>query len=297
MVSHRGLAIVNAYVTWPSVAHFLGRMKEELAALGVALEQKTCADIFTFIDENGNLHKEDLPYDFILFLDKDRYISTMLENAGYRLFNKASPIEICDDKMRTYIALANQGIPMPKTISAPLRYIKENNENFLQNLVQILSFPMVMKTNFGSMGLGVYLINDYEGLREKENAFGMSPHLYQQFIVPSKGFDYRLVLVNQKFVAGYRRRSLNGDFRSNIAQGGTGEKVDISPAMIDLAEKAASIIGLDYCGVDILDSGDPNRPILCEVNSNAFIEGAEKVTGINIAKAYAEHIQKEIYLK
>jgi gamma-F420-2:alpha-L-glutamate ligase len=60
-----------------------------------------------------------------------------------------------------------------------------------------------------------------------------------------------------------------------------------------MAEKAASILGLDYCGVDVL-IGPKGEPILCEVNSNAFIEGIEKVTGVNVASAYAHHIEKSI---
>jgi glutathione synthase/RimK-type ligase-like ATP-grasp enzyme len=35
-------------------------------------------------------------------------------------------------------------------------------------------------------------------------------------------------------------------------------------------------------------------PILCEVNSNAFFKGFEKVTGINVAKKYAEFIIKDL---
>ncbi len=33
---------------------------------------------------------------------------------------------------------------------------------------------------------------------------------------------------------------------------------------------------------------------VCEVNSNAFFGGIEKTTGINVARAYAEHVVKEM---
>ena len=35
--------------------------------------------------------------------------------------------------------------------------------------------------------------------------------------------------------------------------------------------------------------------LVCEVNSNAFFGGIEKVTGIDVAKIYAEYIYGEIY--
>ena len=56
----------------------------------------------------------------------------------------------------------------------------------------------------------------------------------------------------------------------------------------------ANLIDLDYCGIDLL-IGENNEPILCEVNSNAFFGGIEKVTGENIAKCYVEYIIKEVY--
>ena len=41
----------------------------------------------------------------------------MLEKRGVRLFNRAQAIADCDDKMQTHIALADNGIPMPKTLA------------------------------------------------------------------------------------------------------------------------------------------------------------------------------------
>ena len=54
-----------------------------------------------------------------------------------------------------------------------------------------------------------------------------------------------------------------------------------------LCEKAARIIGLDYCGVDVLLGG---VPAICEVNSNAMFAAMERTTGVNVARLYAEHI-------
>jgi ribosomal protein S6--L-glutamate ligase/gamma-F420-2:alpha-L-glutamate ligase len=61
-----------------------------------------------------------------------------------------------------------------------------------------------------------------------------------------------------------------------------------------VAEKAATILDLDYCGVDLL-IGEEGQPLVCEVNANAFITGIEKTTGINVAGSYCEHIFNEVY--
>ena len=90
-----------------------------------------------------------------------------------------------------------------------------------------------------------------------------------------------------------KRSNDNGDFRSNVAQGGHGEPVELPASFIETAEKAAKILNLDYCGVDLLDDKDGN-PILCEVNSNAFLQEIERITGKNIAGIYAKHIVESL---
>lgn len=292
---NRCLILTNAYVLNPSLAHFRDRMKEELALFGIESECKTAAEIFAHVASDGHIEHEALPYDFVLYLDKDRYLAALLEQCGLRLFNSASAIEACDDKMITHLKLAGHGISMPTTISGPLCYVPSQDEHFIHNLMNAIPFPMVAKANYGSQGQGVFLVEDEAQLKAMEAKLQSQARIYQQFIASSKGFDDRLIIIGGHFYCGYRRRSLTGDFRSNIAQGGVGEPHEMSAKQIEVAEKAAAILGLDYCGVDLLDSGNPDNPILCEVNSNAFFLGAEKVTGKNVAKAYATHIHRIIY--
>ncbi len=270
-------------------------MKDEFALLGINTDYRDASEIFALIDGQGNLCAGNLPYDFVLYLDKDRYLASLLEQSGMRLFNSATSIEACDDKMITHIRLANRGISMPRTVSAPLCYVPSNDRRFIDNLMRTIPFPMVAKANYGSQGQGVYLVQNEVELLEIESKLQSQARLYQEFISSSKGFDDRLIVIGGRFFCGYRRRSLNGDFRSNIAQGGVGEAHEMSAEQIAIAEKAAQILGLDYCGIDLLDSGDPEKPILCEVNSNAFFRGAEEVTRKNVAKTYADHIYRSIY--
>lgn len=290
----KALCLLNGYIQQGGPLHFYQRMKEEFLKLDIDLEMKTNQEILSFIDSNGSIQAKELtPYAFCLYLDKDGYISKMLELNGFRLFNSSKSIYLCDDKMLTHIALANHGIRMPKTISAPLNYTSSFEETFLLETEKELTYPIVAKRNFGSLGKGVFLLQNHEELVSFEKKYQAEPHLYQEFVSSSFGFDYRLILIGGRFVAGMKRHNENGDFRSNIAQGGKGEKVEIPNSYIDLAEKAAQILKLDYCGVDLL-RGKNGEPILCEVNSNAFLKGIEEVTGMNIAYLYATHIAKSL---
>lgn len=290
-VMKKGLCLLNAYLILPGVEHFYERMKEEFLKIGIQLDKKTNASIFSFIGSDGSLYSQQLDYDFVLYLDKDPYVSYCLEQAGNRLFNSARSIELCDDKMLTHMALSNQGIKMPKTVSGPLNYSNGISYDFIHDLEKIIPFPMVAKDDFGSLGEAVFLLKNEGDLANFENAHKANPRLFQEFVSSSFGFDFRLIVIGGRYFAGMKRLNKNGDFRSNIACGGVGEKTLIPREYINTAEKIAKILRLDYCGVDILE-GPNKEPVVCEVNSNAFLEGIEKTTGKNVARAYAKYIKK-----
>lgn len=289
-----GLAILNAYLQSPAMLHYYNRMKEELSELNIGLDLKTNAEVLAYINEDGSIFDEiKNKYSFVLYLDKDLYISEMLAANGIKLFNSSEAIRLCDDKMLTHIFLANSGIRMPKTISSPLNYMNKDDPQFLKDVMKLLQFPLIAKENFGSLGKGISLISNVEELYQYEHDHKQVAHLYQEYIESSKGHDYRLILINGKFVASMKRVNNNGDFRSNVAQGGHGEEAKVPQTYINMAEKAAKALKLDVCGIDILDDANGN-PVLCEVNSNAFFQEIEKITGENIAKQYALHIASSL---
>ena len=293
-MTQKGLIVVNTYEVFPSVEHMVSRLKEEFAKLGIVFDVLSSGELPLWVSEDGRIQHGDLPYDFAIYLDKDPYVASMLEDAGLRLFNKADAIRLCDDKMLTYLSLSDKGIKMPKTISGPLRYSKKDSDVFLKRIEANFSFPIVVKENYGSLGRNVYLVQNKTELKELENRLSFSPRLYQELIASSFGVDNRIIVIGGKAIAWMKRKSDNGDFRSNIALGGHGEGVNLPQNYIMMAENCAKILGLDYAGIDILNGPD-GEPILCEVNSNAFIKGIEEVTGINVAKAYADYIWREVY--
>jgi ribosomal protein S6--L-glutamate ligase/gamma-F420-2:alpha-L-glutamate ligase len=214
----------------------------------------------------------------------------MLEGCGLRLFNSAEGVEVCDDKMRTYLAFRGKGIPVPKSIPAPLCYTPnaQPSVTFLRAVEKELGFPLVAKKSYGSFGMGVQLVHGALELQKMEQEWLYAPHFYQEYIEESAGRDIRVIVIGGKAVASMERVAQKGEFRSNIELGGTGRAIHLDTRYVQVAENAAKALGLDYCGVDLLEG--KNGAIVCEVNSNAFFEGIEVVTGINVAKAYAKHI-------
>ncbi len=281
-------AIVNGYVFLEGLENFYQRMKEELLKLGFELELRKTTELISHIDKNGNISIDADLGKFVLFLDKDKYLSNLLEKAGVHLFNSAESIRLCDDKMLTYITLSNNEIKMPKTIGSPLNYFNSDNSDFLEIIENSFSYPFVAKRAYGSMGAGVFLLKNHNDLVSFSKANLNIPTLFQEYIGTSFGTDYRIIVIGGKAVGAMKRQNEN-DFRSNIALGGMAKPIELSEKYIKVAEKAASILKLNYCGVDLL-IGPNDEPILCEVNSNAFIKGFERFTNINVAKIYAEYI-------
>lgn len=283
----KGLIVINGYALADGIKNQVSRLKEEFSLRNVPIDIMKNNEVLAYI-ENGNIRCKLLNYDFVLYLDKDRYVAELLERSGFRLFNSMKAITECDDKMLTHIKLSNSGINMPTTISSTLCYRDNGNRDYLKDVEKLLGFPLIVKENYGSLGKQVYLVKNHAELEEIENKLIHIPHIFQKFISSSKGKDYRLIVIGHRVVA-YMKRENKNSYLSNLATGGVASKVSLPNEYLKMAEKASKILNLDYCGVDILE-GENGEPILSEVNSNAFYEGIEKTTGVNVAGCYVDYI-------
>lgn len=289
----RGIIVINAFDASPAYLYQSARLKEEFDLLGADVTIYKNDDFGLSTDENGiRLPFNDV--DFAIYLDKDKYLLEALTLSGIKVFNTREAIENCDDKVLTYLALAKANIPTPATYPAPLCYKPGSTvpKAALYRIATELSFPIIVKESFGSLGKGVYLAKDEKELETLANRLIDRPHLFQKFVSTSYGKDVRVIVIGGEVVGGMIRQSEN-DFRSNVAAGGRAEKYGVSDGIKEIALKAHKALGLDYSGVDIL-FGENGKPIVCEVNSNAFFKSFEAVTHINVARKYAEYILSKI---
>lgn len=289
-----GIIIVNSFSYSPAFQNQTKRLIEEFKKLDVKIDIGKNSHINIFLD-NYEITNKLKDYDFVVYLDKDKYPARMIEKSGQKIFNKPRAIELCDDKLQTYIALTQNNIKMPRTIASPLKFYKTDVDDgiFLQKLIEILKFPIVVKGAYGSLGNKVFLARNMEELKSLREQLVDIPHLYQEFIQSSAGTDTRVIVIGNVVRAAMVRKS-DKDFRSNIELGGKGYPTNLSEEYIEMAQKASEILGLDYCGIDILKD-ENSKPVLCEVNSNAFFNTIEQVSGVNVAKIYAEYIFDKVY--
>ena len=288
----KGIILVNAYSRMKEALYGPERLKEDFERRGVAIDIRR--NDFFAVAVSGEIDCALSGYDFCIFLDKDKYVLKGMERAGIPLFNSPDAIEACDDKVTTFLTLAGQGIELPLTLPGIFSYTAEAeiSEASISHIEKTLGYPLVVKRSYGSCGTGVYLVHDRKELKQKNQELFLEPHLYQQYIASSHGRDVRVIVIGQK-VFGAMLRQSDGEFRSNIALGGSAEEYVLPKAVEGMCERVANILGLDYCGIDLLFK-EGGGFYVCEVNSNAFFEGFEHATKKNVAGAYADYILSKI---
>lgn len=287
---HRGLLVVNAFLRTSKFDELYTFLAKAAQTEGMALDVVTNAELVCALAEDFDPAR----YAFVVFWDKDVLLAQQLEMLGMRLFNPARSIALCDDKSRTWLVLKDTGIPMPRTIPAPMTFpaIGYPTLDFAAQIGEKLGYPVVVKECCGSFGQQVYLCGDQQQLLDKVKELEGVPILFQQAITESMGRDVRINVVGGQVVASILRRSTAGDFRSNLTLGGAMEPYTPTQAEAQLAIDATRLLGLDFAGVDVLFGKD--GPLLCEVNSNAHFKTTLACTGVNMAEAIMRHIKQQI---
>jgi len=87
-----------------------------------------------------------------------------------------------------------------------------------------------------------------------------------------------------------KRQGPEGEFRSNLHRGGSASLIRLTPEERSTAVRAARIMGLNVCGVDLLRSN--HGPVVMEVNSSPGLEGIEKATEKDIAGMIIDFVAK-----
>lgn len=291
METFNGWLIVNSYYN-PAKFRSLYKLLAESAEKAELRYSMWSSDALPTII--GSKAREPRP-DFVIFWDKDVMLARALELAGLRLFNGADAIAAADDKVKTALLLAEKGIPTPDTIPAPIVFPGCNrNGAAAEQAGKMLGWPMIIKENNGSFGQQVYLVHNLAEATKVLARIGEKNCLFQRFIEPSRGKDLRVTVVGGKVVCAMERHAANGEFRSNISNGGTASARAITPLEEKLALDATAALGLDFAGVDILMGRTEEERYVCEVNSNPQLQSTIDCCGVNPALDIMWHIRSEV---
>lgn len=197
------------------------------------------------------------------------------ERTGIPCINSSETITTCKNKFLTNLALKRKRIPQPKSALA-------FSEKDMLSYIKKMQKPLVLKLIDQSFGQGVSRINDdIEAEDWIETVLTLRSPIYIQEYIPHPGEDYRLLVIDHQIVGAMKRKAKPGEWKANIALGGTPLPYKPSQEVKEIAIKSSEAVKAGVCGVDLMIHDD--APKVIEVNHNPQFKGLEQVSK-NIAK-------------
>ncbi len=209
-----------------------------------------------------------------------------LERLGVYSVNSSHCVETVRDKLFTQQILAENNLPVPKTMLVKF----PTDVNFVE---KYLNFPVVVKTLSGTQGNGVYLIENKHNFEDLMGFIEASKQntniILQEYIASSHGRDLRVFVVGSRVVACMQRTSQGGAFKANFSRGANVTQYEITPEIEWLATETTRLLDLQIAGIDLLF--DKDHFLVCEANSSPGFKGIEKCCDIDIPHEIYKFIQ------
>ncbi len=184
-----------------------------------------------------------------------------LERRGVDVLNRRGPLLAVHDKLRTARALVAAGVPHPHT--AHVTAARE---------LLVLKPPVIVKPRFGSWGSDVVRCDSHDELEAWAAVLRGRPWFRRtgavvQELVPPPERDLRVLVARGRVVGAVERLARHGEWRTNVSLGAAKRPVEPPGLACDLALQAASAVGIDVAGVDLLPVGDSY--VVIELNGAA----------------------------
>jgi RimK family alpha-L-glutamate ligase len=204
-----------------------------------------------------------------------------MEMSGIRVVNPCYAFRRSRDKYATQYTLAKYGLPVPYTYTT--ESIAEGYK-----LAEIYK-TFVYKPILSSMGKGSMLFDDPD---LAYNAFKSlnrydQPLILQKYI-PNPGRDIRVFVIGDYVVGSAYKYRAPGKWKTNVAQGGHMTDEKVPDEICELGIKATKAMGLDYSGVDVIES--PSGPVILEVNASPGWQALNQAADIKIADEIVKYV-------
>jgi ribosomal protein S6--L-glutamate ligase len=95
-----------------------------------------------------------------------------------------------------------------------------------------------------------------------------------------------------RIVAAIKRTS-GGDWRTNVAQGGTAEQMKLTSEQESLALRSAEAVGCPVAGIDLLP-GPSGEWFVIEVNAVPGWRALSAATGVDVAVQVIDHLAEHL---
>jgi RimK family alpha-L-glutamate ligase len=205
------------------------------------------------------------------------------------MLNRPPAVTTAMHKFATAAALAEEDVPVPDALLALSGdRLNAGRADFGERAVY--------KTAIGTHGGGAWVVDLDDPVNPR---VGDRQAFLQRFMeTPGTPRDARVYVVGGEIIGAMYRNAPEGDWRTNVSLGGEVlDATDDLPAEAkDIARRAAEAVGLDYSGVDLIET--PDGWAVLETNPTAGFRGLYRATGISpapyIAKLAIEHVGGEV---
>ena len=202
-------------------------------------------------------------------------ILKIFELNNINIMNSSENIETTVDKSLTSIKLSQANLFTPKTWI--FRDIEESKK---QAQILLEKHDLIYKPLFGSQGDNVIKLCKLKDFDKIINDSGI--YYLQEFIETEPSHDYRVLVIRKgnKYLA-YTMARYGRSYVNNYSKGGKCLPVKLDNDLIETAVKAAKVINIPFCGVDIIKSNGKNYII--EINSIPAWRGMQSIIDDNIS--------------
>lgn len=203
-----------------------------------------------------------------------------LAHTGARLLNPVAACRAADDKAHTTVALWRAGIAQLPTI------VCAQTLPHVAAAARDVGYPIVVKRSAGAQGRWVLRAGDPAQLQavfDELVAEGPGSLLVQPLVQESQGKAIRALVTGGRLLVATLRSAPAGEWRSNVARGGTQEPVVLSPGEAAMALGASAALGLGHAGVDLLRTA--SGTVVLEVNACPDFTSMSACTDVDLAAA------------
>lgn len=218
-------------------------------------------------------------------VDYQYEILELLVRMGKLVINSPASLSVAESKAQTTYCLQEAGLPVPRTLVT----------QDLDEARVILSSmgEAVLKPLYGSFGIDMERVSSETAEAVLPEFISKHGAIYMQEYVPNGGRDIRAFVVGDEVTSAVYRIARDGDWKTNVAQGGVCEGCELSPEIRRMCVEAARVIGLDYTGVDIMEG--PRGPVVLEVNGAPCWQGLLEGTGHNVADDIIRYVLQGLH--
>ncbi|ELZ77000.1 rimK family protein [Haloferax larsenii JCM 13917] len=230
----------------------------------------------------------DIVVDRCLATSRSLYITRFLQSYGIPVVNSHETADICADKAKNSLALADAGVPTPNTKVA-------FTVDSAMDIVEEFGYPCVLKPVVGSWGRLMAKIDSEaaaEAILEHKATLGNYEHkvFYIQEFVEKPGRDIRVLAIDGEPIAAMTRSS--DHWLTNAAKGADAEAFELDARAKELVQQASDAVGGGLLGIDLMETGTDYT--VHEVNHTVEFKALNEAVDVDVPATVVDWLESKV---